>query len=328
MPLQITPGTGRLPRVRAALSILAALIVAASVCPDASAGTMTVYSCHAPAGRSVGTAGWSVVANGAPTQLRTADDCATGPRGSLIARIGGTGAQHGNEHIAWRFSAAAGTVISSFSASVCARALTWDALASVGWPADWIFVSTFDQPRALGCVGSPPWSANTANLVQKNGLATPWLEFQASCYMGGCPELDGVVSDIEVSSLRADVRDDTAPVVTAVRGPLVSNAAHAGSEAVTYDATDAGTGVFRSVVEARINREGPWREMASSIVSPLPGCRPLHETAFLYEFDSPQPCSPKLQAASITMDSALLPEGTHELRVVVEDAAGNRSDVI
>ena len=317
--------------MRGGFTILAVLIVIAAVSPEAIAGTMTVYSCHTPSGRAAGTTGWRVDALSAPTQLHTADDCASGARGSLIARIGGTGDAHGSEHLAWRFDAAPGTVVASFNASLCGRAMSWGSLVSVDWyetPLVWVYVSTFDQPKYLGCAGSPPWSASAANTVRADGLTSTRLRFDATCYLGGCPEVAGVVSDIEVSSFRADIRDDSAPVVTAVRGPLASNASHTGSETVAFDAADTGVGVFRSVVETRINREGPWREMAASVVSPLPGCTPLRETAFLYEFDSPQPCSSKLDGASITMDTALLPEGSHELRAVVEDAAGNRTDVI
>src|SRR3954471_25016407 len=99
----------------------------------ADAGTMTLYSCHTPSGRIVATTGWTVFANAAPTQLRTADECAKGPKGQLIARIGGTGAEHGPELIGWTLRPAAGTTVSSFSAWVCGRAMTWDAVVAVAW---------------------------------------------------------------------------------------------------------------------------------------------------------------------------------------------------
>jgi hypothetical protein len=74
---------GRFPSIRgfiisqvALIAAVAALFVLPAV---ARAGQMSVYSCHAPSGRSVGTAGWTVVAVGAPTQLRAANDCASGP---------------------------------------------------------------------------------------------------------------------------------------------------------------------------------------------------------------------------------------------------------
>jgi hypothetical protein len=320
------PGT--FPFIRGFIISQAALTVAIAalyVLPGlAQAGQMSVYSCHAPSGRSVGTAGWTVVANGAPTQLRAANDCGSGPRGSLIARIGGTGAEHGNEHLTWTFQAAPQTTISSFSASICARAQTWDALSSVNWlPNGLVFVNTFDQPKQLGCVGLPPWSANQANTVQRDRLATPRVEFQASCFMGGCPELQGVVSDIEVSSFRADIRDDVAPTVSSVSGPLATSVTHTGVDALDFAASDVGVGVFRGVVEMRINGSDAWREMTASILDPGGSCTPLHETRNLYEFDSPQPCPLNLAQGSVSLDSALVPEGTHEVRAYVEDAAGN-----
>jgi hypothetical protein len=129
--------------------------------------------------------------------------------------------------------------------------------------------------------------------------------------------------------------------VSAASGPLVTRTPHAGSETVTFSAVDRGVGVFRAVAEARLGRAGEWREMASAplaIFAPLsfwqtPGrkadsCVPLRESSYLYEFDRRDPCPYSVTDASLTLDNRKLPAGEHDLRVVVEDAAGNRTDVI
>ena len=90
----------------------------------------------------------------------------------------------------------------------------------------------------------------------------------------------------------------------------------------------AASACFAPVVEARINADGPWREMNASVVAPGATCSPLRETASLYEFDSPQPCPTSLSGMTVSLDSALLPTGTHQLRVFVEDAAGNQTSVL
>jgi hypothetical protein len=329
MRLRRSPGNGTLPTVRGALIALVTLTCFGVSNSPAFAGTMTLYSCHTPSGRTAGTAGWTVWANNAPTLLRSADDCAKGAAGTLIARIGGTGAMHSNEFIGWKLHPIQGTTVTSFSAWVCGRALTWDALVAVEWqPGGWTFVNTFDQPQFLGCAGAPPWWNSTANLVQRDGLAATEINVEATCYMGGCPEREGVVSDIQVAAFKATIRDDRAPTVSSVGGPLAANAAHTGDEGATFDVADTGVGVFRGVIEGRLHREGAWRELASSVISPLASCSPLRETMYLYEFDSPKPCSGSVERATITLDNSLLPEGLHELRVVVEDAAGNRADVL
>src|SRR6201999_3101708 len=81
-------------------AMLLAVLIAGTQSASGEAGTMTLYSCHTPSGRTVGTAGWSLVsAFGAPTRLLSSDDCAKGPSGTLIARIGGSGATHTGERL-------------------------------------------------------------------------------------------------------------------------------------------------------------------------------------------------------------------------------------
>ena len=130
------------------------------------------------------------------------------------------------------------------------------------------------------------------------GLRTTQVSFVAWCQAQPCTETNGVAADIAVQRFRADIRDDAAPVVTAVRGPLAENTSHTGTEALTFDASDRGVGVFRGVVEARINADGPWRQMAASVLAPGATCSPLRETEALYEFDSPQPCPTSLSGAT------------------------------
>jgi hypothetical protein len=90
---------------------------------------------------------------------------------------------------------------------------------------------------------------------------------------------------------------------------------------VSFDVTDVGVGAYRAVAEARVGRAGAWRELA---VADL-GCSPVGDR---YEFAAPQPCPLRVSGASIGFDPAALPTGTHDVRFVVEDAAGNRTDVL
>ena len=340
--LQITPGTGRLTLkvVRLTIQVLA---LAASLgfvyVPPSSAGTMTLYSCKTTSGRSAGTTGWSVQIGGlspgmdsSSTRMRTSDSCSEGPTGTLRAQINGPHGRVPGEMVSWTFRPAPGTSITTFAASVCGRALMRGSAAEINWDLGFgnsgsRLAATMDQPKYLGCVGTPPWRADPANSFQAIDLTSSRILFTAKCGQGGCLEMDGMPSDIEISSFRADIRDDSPPVVSSVRGPLASNASHAGIEAVDFDAIDHGVGVFRAVAEVRIQSAGPWREMANRTMAPETACSPLRETAYLYEFDSPQPC-PLSGIGGLSLDNALLPSGLHEIRVFVEDAAGNRADVI
>jgi hypothetical protein len=99
--------------------------------------------------------------------------------------------------------------------------------------------------------------------------------------------------------------------------------------ACDFDVTDAGVGVLRVAAEARNHTTGEWREVASE---PIGGrhssCATLNETAYPYEFASPQPCPLSLTGARLSLDTSRLVDGTHDFRVVVIDAAGNRTAVI
>jgi hypothetical protein len=353
--LQIAPRHGKLPpvgRFTTQVILLAVVAFTASVA-SAQAGTMTLYSCHTPSGRSAGTQGWRPVTAYADAWVSkpATDTCASGPAGRLYTQIGGYGRSHlMQERQSWAFATAPNTVLTTYSATVCGRANSdySTVLANYGVDANGggmlaQVTAGMGHPTTFGCgTGAPYGSAGWAPIqvsglgpdasgystILVTGLQTTQLAFVAWCQVQPCTETNGVAADIAVRSFRADIRDDVAPIVTAVRGPLPANASHTGTEAVTFNATDRGVGVFRGVVEARINGSGPWRVMTDSLLAPGTACSPLRETASLYEFDSPQPCPTSLSGATVNMDSALLPEGTHQIRVFIEDAAGNQTLVI
>jgi hypothetical protein len=298
---------------------------------------MVLYSCHAPSGRAVGTGGWTLITGGMTPRLRTEDACAKGPSGTLIAQIGGTGNTQNVGSIGWEFVAAPDTALATVDVVACGRTLSSGATAGLyHGPRIGSYLGPFASATGgwLGCDSDVDWFTNTAPLRNSRPdgarllVSAGCLQLPPPLPPGMCNEVAGLVSRIELHRLRGEIRDDIRPIVVGVRGPLASNVSHAGVETVAFDATDKGVGVFRGVVEVRVNAAGPWREMASTQVSPSTTCRPLRETSYLYEFDSPRPCPLAAPNAALSFDNALLPAGQHELRVVLEDAAGHRSDVI
>ena len=181
--------------------------------------------------------------------------------------------------------------------------------------------------NALTCLGGPPYRQDVRNEVQRSGLASSRLSIGAAC-LPAC-DFDGLRATVDFSSVRIDIEDAVAPVVRMVRGPLAADASHTGVEEVIFDVTDAGVGVLRVAAEARNHTTGEWREVASE---PIGGrqssCVTLNETAYPYEFASPQPCPLSLTGAKLSLDTSRLVDGTHDFRVVVIDAAGNRTAVI
>lgn len=154
----------------------------------------------------------------------------------------------------------------------------------------------------------------------------PEVSFVAGCYL--CESLSAR-GTIELSSFRADIRDDYVPSVSAVRGSLASNLSHAGVETVEFDVSDIGTGIYRAVAEARLLGRGDWVQLSTTPLGmDRPSCRELDVTPHPYEFDDPQPCPLAVSKARVDFDADSLPIGEHEFRLVVEDASGNRRSVI
>ncbi len=165
-----------------------------------------------------------------------------------------------------------------------------------------------------------------------SGISTPALWFSVICTTGVnlCEnDSEGYAGFFHIYAFEATLTESTAPSVSAVSGQLATNAAHQGTETVTFNATDQGAGVYRAVAEARVNNAGEWRTLTTQIADANGGrCLPNGETGSAYEFDALKPCRADVSGATLALDTTQLPAGDHTLRVVVEDAAGNRTDVI
>lgn len=325
---------GSLPPIslfRISQATLIALVLALACAGRAHAGTMFVYSCHAPNGAAAGTAGWAHTQ--APSRAFASDDCASGPRGVLFSQaVGGDRVMPAVPEVSWTFAAAGGTAITGFTSAVCPQvgggyvAVTWPGSPPRHQAVFRRFPDGSSIASTMSCFGEPPYWADGRNLIQRQNLAVSQVSFTASCFFCDFAFLTG---SVEISSFRADIRDDAAPAVSAVRGPLVANFSHSGVEPVEFDVADVGTGVYRAVVEARILKSGAWLELASVPVGlARKSCAELDVSPHPYEFDDPQPCPLQLRDARLDFDTGRLPSGEHDLRVVVEDASGNRADVV
>ncbi|MDA0166070.1 carboxypeptidase-like regulatory domain-containing protein [Solirubrobacter ginsenosidimutans] len=317
---------------RLCIQVIATLVVAVglSVQP-AHAGTMVVYSCHTPSGRTVGTDGWTLSADNAVPRAGVRDSCADGPTGALRLEIERDGAHvDGSQELSWTFRSADATTISEFKAWVCGRAFSFWALARFRWQAPVgepksmiVYKSPDGAPDTMGCQGSRPWWSSSANLVRASEFASSWLEMTAGC--GGiCDVEPKVAATMELGAFAASISDASPPTAVAPTGPVVSDQVHTGVETIRFSVTDKGVGVFRLLGEVRPHHEGPWLQFAESILGGS-SCRPLGETGYLYEFSSPQPCPTAVGDASLSMDNTRLGVGSHDFRVVAEDAAGNRT---
>ncbi len=284
-------------------ALLLGVLAALAWSPPASAGTMTVYSCRTPTGRAMGTAGWIPEGGGAKR-----DDCDRQPSSALVIE------QPSGVPGGWVFTAAPNTVLESFEANAC--------LWSEAFGFTWFYDGTDSTLRevastlpnqSLGCQGS--------NIIRGGGALQRRAAFYALC-LGNCQ------AAVRLRWFKATINDPSPPTVSGVRGSLVNSVTQDGPETVTFDARDVGVGVFRAVALARETGTEAFREIASTITPLSARCTPAAETVDVHEFAAPQPCPLVADAVGLTLEPGVLPVGEHELKVVVEDAAGNRTTVL
>jgi hypothetical protein len=124
-----------------------------------------------------------------------------------------------------------------------------------------------------------------------------------------------------VLDARFDVDDASAPT-GGLTGPATD--AQTWSRVVRFglNAADVGGGVFRAVVES---------DGSDALAIPLGDaarpCQELGRDPNLNEFAAAQPCPLRIDNGSLAIDAARLPQGRHTVRVLLEDAAGNRTAV-
>ncbi|MDW5593024.1 hypothetical protein VSS74_01655 [Conexibacter stalactiti] len=172
------------------------------------------------------------------------------------------------------------------------------------------------------------------NYVDLGGLNTPRMYFMAWCVRetadGRCETgLGGALGRVEIAAAAVRLGDDHAPTVQRATGTLASGSPVSGRLEAAFDAADVGGGVYRAIVEVKINQSGGWRELAAPILDRLDGrCAPAGETSDAYEFLHPVPCPRVVADKRVAIDTSQLPAGDHLVRARVEDVAGNRTDIV
>lgn len=337
------------------VNVVVLLAVMASV---ATAGTYTTYSCRTPSGHVATTEGWSqdlvqtsfqepvaVVSYGA-------DHCTASPFKLMMTGLGDGHNWNAGDRVSLVYSAPQYETIAAFSAAVCGVPGTAGAASSLTWTGP-----SYSSPggfRAqygghLGC------SASTAfTYLSASNISAPSVWFSASCLTTPCrydpPNMGwpptsgpryqqpclmaacwgGGTNYLAVGGLVISLRDDLPPAVTNVNGALGGSGQHVGTESVSFNATDRGGGLYRAVAQIKPHGTGDWQTVARAVVDLNGGkCVDAGETGTDdYEFADPVPCKQSISNASLSVDTTNFPEGSSEFRAYVEDAGGNRADIL
>jgi hypothetical protein len=292
---------------------LAALLAAIALpIAGADAATYTVWSCKKPDGRPAPVEGWAAAGGLASTTL-----CDGG--GPLRAGFDGTPP---DTESLLTFTAPSGSKIAAY--------LIYRSVALSGAGYEWRHYE--DPPNVYDSCGNPCGRGDrAAALSEKNTLARAGLNlsavrFRVNCVNTGTPEAPQpcpaatppteAAALAEVHRAAFQLTDDTIPeFVGAPSGTLLDGSRpHSGVISASFSAKDTGSGVFEALVE--VDGAIQSRQVADAnggrCAEPFVALKPCRETA----------------AGTIALDTARIPNGRHDVRLLVTDATGaNRTAV-
>jgi hypothetical protein len=306
-----------------AASISITLAMLAWQCSGAQGREFRVYTCVSEDDRALGpTIGWPGAASGwaleSNSLLTTVleDNCPVASRFQFWIQSGTLNAGQG---IGARWSAAGGTRLVGVS-------IAWtgfsDHTPNRGWGTVQLTQSTdrqalFAQSSPLsvsfGLAGRPPFELAVG--------PSSWFEIRFTC-LDQCPTgYGGAPLEAQIARARFDV-DDASPPVGGLTGSATDAQTWSGVVRFGLNAADVGGGVYRAVVE--VDR-GDALSLPVGEASPY--CRDIGPSASVNEFAAAQPCPLRIDDGALDIDSAKLPQGRHSVRMLLEDAAGNRTAI-
>jgi hypothetical protein len=319
---------------------LGIVVTAAAAAPDADAGQYRVYSCKTPAGAVAPTDGW--VAEQAGVAFSVAQNsCAGG--GALAAQVSGDFAQPAGSYVRWHWTAAPNTQLRGLNvwrsaSATAASEVNATPATHISWPSSAVSDARDNCVPGWGCtsLGShSTWNAAGNFLSYGADVVNGSTDVFATAACGGtsgwsCADRNSAtpMADLRVHAMEATLEDATDPVPAGAGGTLTRSGAHKGVQSITFNATDTGAGIYRGIVEIKRAGEASFSPIYSQVIDSNGGkCADAGATAVsIYEFLYRVPC--KLSTgAQVDFDTTTVVDGIHEVRVKVEDAAGNQATV-
>ncbi len=217
-----------------------------------------------------------------------------------------------------RWTAAPGTVLVRLSAVWQAasdlRPDRGQGSAQMTAATDQQMLLTQNPPFAVwfGVSNAPPFTASV--------LPARWFELRFTC-------LDRCVTDaVEtfyayVLSARFEVDDSSAPV-GGLAGAATDAQTWSRSMHFILNGADVGGGLARAVVEV------DGADALGVALSDARGtCHDIGPDPAAPQYAAAQPCPLRIDNGSLDIDTSKLPQGQHVVRVLLEDAAGNRTSI-
>ena len=307
-------------------SPLLAVVLLFALAAEARAGSFHTYSCRTPSGATAPTEGWSSTLASPSMEIR--NSCAAG--GELKVNFAGSvpaGAIAG-----WRY-----TVPETLGIG---RVRLWRSGGAAGKSASgglpyWL-ISRRDTlfPRdAIEVCGQDPATENCVsrgdgfnalsdqNVKVFEGLGAP--TFWATVQCGGENQCDpgGSLPAAFLNIHAADVEllDSASPTVASTTGDLLDPGPVSGRRMIGAELKDIGSGVHS------IDLEVDGNKVASSTVTACAASETAADGTRAFTQRIPCPAS---ASASIEFDTTTVTDGEHRVRLVGEDAAGNRTSIV
>jgi hypothetical protein len=324
-------GRGRPTRV-SARHLLVLLLVGLRLLigpPTAHAGEWTQVTCTQPNGQPAPTEGWTGTSVGGLSPYSSANDNCGQQGGYLIAANSSRVTVGRSTGPMWEYAVPSGSTIAGGSITVSLTAPQGQAYLAtpnnVTDGADILANCQFNLP----CGSSGSYSA----IVPIEHLGGTKLYAAAMCVGPGQPgssEADcaagdganGLNAQTVVYAADTELASNSTPTATDFAGSLLASAA-SGTADLTFSAQDPeGPGVYRVIVDVDGNAVYQGTPEANGGRCASIGVDSSGVAEFLYA----QPCKRDV-AIDVPVVTTRFPNGQHELKVIVQDAAGNTSVV-
>jgi hypothetical protein len=297
-----------------ALSALALLFAGPTV-REARAGTYVIHSCQDPSGNLASTSSWSFRFSDPVTD--THDD--TCPRGGVHVMLKPGVTHAADAEARMYFWAPDSTVITRYtlwrSARTAPRTEYWFSAMERYGADDWRWAGSGCK-ETCSAVGDPATPLAPANKFTRTP-ATPatGIALYVSCGLSNsstdvCPATSGVAAEAWLHRADITLADDVKPSFsTAPVGDLLNTTSPvSGTASASLIATDRGGGLTEGQVEV------DGTVVATQALGGSGACAQPYVQRV--------PC-PLTASASIPFDTTQLADGTHSVRVLVQDAGGN-----